>query len=50
MPVYGAWSRPVRNGRLTPRRPRASSEPPLWLAVSVLAVLGYGFTVVMLSL
>lgn len=48
-----AFHRPVQNGPIT-RRPsspvREPWEPPIWIAVPVLAVLGYGFLVLMLSL
>ena len=40
------WSRPVRNGRIARRQPW---EPPIWLAVPLLAGLGWLFMIVMLS-
>ena len=44
------WSRPVRNGRITPRRSVLAWEPPLWLAVPMLAVIACVCMVAMLSL
>lgn len=48
-----AYHRPVRNGYVPPRpssQSRETWEPPIWIAVPVLAVLGYAFLVLMLSL
>jgi hypothetical protein len=45
-----AWSRPVRNGRIVPRRAVPAWEPPIWIAVPLLALVGWLFMVAMLSL
>lgn len=42
------WSRPVQNGSITRRR-LETWEPPLWIAVPCLAVVGWLVMVVLLS-
>ena len=42
------WSRPPQNGPITRRR-AGTWEPPLWIAVPCLAVVGWLFMVVLLS-
>lgn len=39
-PLPLAWNRPTRNGRI-PKRRTLTVEPPLWVAVPVIAILGY---------